>query len=473
MQLTFINTNKMKDTLFKEFPEVSREQWKKQIQSDLKGADYHEKLVYKSREGIDIQPFYHPDDLEESGQPAPPGKWSVCEKITAVTAHEANTKAKELLEKGAESLWFVIPSETVAPEILLSGIDLKQIPIFLEPEFLSEKYFILLQKYLKGKENKVYLQTDILGNLARTGTWYFDSKQDHKILENRIKRSSGFQSVVSIDTSLYQNAGASIPEQLAFSLAHINEYLNYLDNRAAGLNDFQPLFKIASGGNYFFEIAKVKALRWLYASLAGEYNLPPQCYILAQPTLRNKTLYDYNVNLLRTTTECMSAVLGGADAVCNMAYDHIFHHHNDFGERIARNQLLVMKNEAYFDKVANPADGAYYMESLTKQFAEAALEIFKKIEAGGGFLKQLKAGILQKQIKRSAENEQQQFDNGELILIGTNKFPNPEDRMNSNLEKDAFTSDFSGNSIIEPIQERRLSKRAEKERLEKEKTVLT
>ena len=462
----------MKDTLFKEFPEVSREQWKQQIQLDLKGADYDEKLVYKSRDGIDIQPFYYPGDREETRQPAPPGKWRICEKITAVTAREANTKAKEVLEKGAESLWFGIPSETIEPEILLSGIDLKQIPIFLEPEFLSEKYFILLQKYLKDKENKVYLQTDILGNLAKTGNWYFDSQQDHKILENRIKRSSGFKSVLSIDASLYQNAGATIPEELAFSLAHANEYLNYLDKRA-GLNDFQPQFKITSGANYFFEIAKVKALRWLYASLAGEYNLPQSCYILAQPTLRNKTLYDYNVNLLRTTTESMSAVLGGADAVCNLAYDHIFHNNNDFGERIARNQLLVMKNEAYFDKVANPADGAYYVESLTRQFAEAALEIFKKIEAGGGFLKQLEAGIIQKQIKESAEKEQQQFDNGELILIGTNKFPNPEDNMNNNLEKDPFSGVFSGSSVIETISERRLSERAEKERLEKEKSVLT
>ncbi len=472
MQLTFINTNKMKDTLFKEFPEVSREQWKQQILSDLKGADYDEKLVYKSRDGIDIQPFYHPDDSVENGQPAPAGKWNVCEKITAVTAGEANTKAKEVLEKGAESLWFVIPSETVEPEILLSGIDLKEIPIFLEPEFLSEKYFILLQKYLKDKENKVYLQTDILGNLAKNGNWYFDSQQDYKILENRIKISSGFKSVVSINAALYQNAGATIPEQLAFSLAHVNEYLNCLDKGTAGLNDFQPLFKIASGGNYFFEIAKVKALRWLYASLAGEYRLPIDCYILAQPTLRNKTLYDYNVNLLRTTTESMSAVLGGADAVCNMAYDHIFHNNNDFGERIARNQLLVMKNEAYFDKVANSADGAYYIESLTRQFAETALEIFKKIEAGGGFLKQLEAGIIQKQIKESAEKEQQQFDTGELILIGTNKFPNPDDKMNSDLEKDPFSSSVSGSPIVEPIPEKRLSERAEKERLEKEKSVL-
>ncbi|WP_189604364.1 methylmalonyl-CoA mutase subunit beta [Salinimicrobium marinum] len=463
----------MKDTLFKEFPEVSREQWKQQILSDLKGADYNEKLVYKSRDGIDIQPFYHPDDFEETEQPAPPGKWRVCEKITAVSAGEANTKAKEVLEKGAESLWFVIPSETIEPQILLSGINLKETPLFLEPQFLSEKYFILLQKYLKDKENKVYLQTDILGNLAKTGNWYFDSQQDHKILENRIKISSGFKSVVSIDASLYQNAGATIPEQLAFSLAHVNEYLNYLDYRAAGLNDFQPLFKIASGGNYFFEIAKVKALRWLYASLAGEYYLPKDCYILAQPTLRDKTLYDYNVNLLRTTTESMSAILGGADAVCNLAYDHIFHNNNDFGERIARNQLLVMKNEAYLDKVANPADGAYYIESLTRQFAKAALEIFKKIEAGGGFLKQLEAGIIQKQIKESAEKEQQQFDNGELILIGTNKFPNPEDRMSSDLEKDPFYNSIFGSPILEPIPERRLSERAEKERLEKEKTVLT
>ena len=118
-----------------------------------------------------------------------------------------------------------------------------------------------------------------------------------------------------------------------------------------------------------------------------------------------------------------------ADAVYNMPYDAIYHKNNEFGDRIARNQLLILKTESYFDKVSNAAEGAYYIESLTQQFAEKALEIFKEIEAGGGFLKELKEGIIQRKIAESAKLEQEKFDKGELVLIGTNKYENPEDKM--------------------------------------------
>uniref|UniRef100_UPI0030DDB438 methylmalonyl-CoA mutase family protein n=1 Tax=uncultured Salegentibacter sp. TaxID=259320 RepID=UPI0030DDB438 len=256
--------------------------------------------------------------------------------------------------------------------------------------------------------------------------------------------------------------------QLAYALAHVNEYLNHFQENP-NFEQFQPQFLIASGPNYFFEIAKIKALRWLYATLASEYSIPETCHILAQSTKRNKTLYDFNVNLLRTTTESMSAVLGGADTVYNMPYDAIYHKNNEFGDRIARNQLLVMKHEAYLDKVANAAEGAYYIESLTKQFAEMALDIFKEIEKGGGFLKQLKEGVIQRKIKESAKKEQEQFDSGELVLIGTNKFENPQDKMKDELELYPFLKQNPRKTLIEPILERRLSEQIEQERIKQEK----
>src|SRR5690606_13954838 len=139
-------------------------------------------------------------------------------------------------------------------------------------------------------------------------------------------------------------------------------------------------FNIATGSNYFFEIAKIRALRLLYASLASEYRIEENCHIISQPTMRDKTLYDFNVNLLRTTTQCMSAVLGGIDAIYNTPYDAIYHKNNKFGDLIARNQLLVLKNESYLDKVSNAAEGAYYIDHLTIELAEKALRIFKEIE---------------------------------------------------------------------------------------------
>ncbi|MGY5850988.1 methylmalonyl-CoA mutase subunit beta [Salegentibacter sp. F14] len=461
----------MEKALFQEFEAVSAKQWKQKIQFDLKGADYNEKLIFKSRDGIAIKPFYTAEDIGEAVHLESPAQWNICEKIYVSSALEANKKAKAALEKGAESIWFELPSQEISVETLLDQIDLESVLLYIKTEFLSEEFFNRLRGFLKDKASQVYLQTDIIGKLARTGNWFFNLKEDHRVFDRIHSKSEGISSVVSINTDLYQNAGANIPQQLAYALAHVNEYLNHMGETALSSSiksKFLPQFLVASGGDYFFEIAKIRALRWLYSTLAREYDLPGDCHILAQPTKRNKTLYDYNVNLLRTTTECMSAVLGGADSVSNSPYDAIYHKNNDFGARMARNQLLILKHEAYLDKVSNAAEGTYYIETLTRQFAEKALEIFKEIEKGGGFLKQLKTGVIQKKIKESAGKEQQQFDKGELVLIGTNKFENIQDKMKDELELFPFLKKNKRKTLLEPILERRLSEKSEQERLAKE-----
>ncbi|MBO2544880.1 methylmalonyl-CoA mutase subunit beta [Salegentibacter sp. BDJ18] len=458
----------MKESLFQEFEEVSAKEWKQKIQFDLKGADYNEKLVYKSLDGINIKPFYSGEDVEESIKTPSPKNWNICERLYVVSVEKSNKRANEILNKGTESLWFIIPNEEISIENLLEGIVLDKTIIYFSFSFFSENYFKRFREYFKGKQHQVFLQFDIVGNLARSGNWFHNLQKDHEILNSIFTNSKDFKSVISIDTALYQNAGANIPQQLAYALAHVNEYLNHFQE-SPNFEKLQPQFLIASGPNYFFEIAKIKALRWLYATLASEYNIPETCHILAQPTKRNKTLYDFNVNLLRTTTESMSAVLGGADTVYNMPYDAIYHKNNEFGDRIAHNQLLVMKHEAYLDKVANAAEGAYYIESLTKQFAEMALDIFKEIEKGGGFLKQLKEGAIQRKIKESAKKEQEQFDSGELVLIGTNKFENPQDKMKDELELYPFLKQNPRKTLIEPILERRISEQIEQERIKQEK----
>jgi len=164
----------------------------------------------------------------------------------------------------------------------------------------------------------------------------------------------------------------------------------------------------------------------------------------------------------------MSAILGGANTICNLAYDGIYHKDNEFGERIARNQLLVLKHESYFDLVSNISEGSYYIESLTNQLAEKALNLFKDIEANGGFLSQLKEGTIQRKIKESAHKEQEQFDNGELVLLGTNKHPNEKDNMKHDLELFPFLKTNIRKTLIKPIIEQRLAEQIEQNRLKTE-----
>ena len=230
----------------------------------------------------------------------------------------------------------------------------------------------------------------------------------------------------------------------------------------------EPVFLIATGCEYFFEIAKIRALRRLWELLAQAYGFSGRCKVIASPTLRNKTLYDYNTNMLRTTTESMAGILGGADLICNLPYDALYHHENDFAARIARNQLLMLKHESYFSSVRNPADGSYYIEALTDQLGQKGLELFKTIEKGGGFLSQLRAHTIQKKIAESAEKEQNAFDKGDLVLVGTNKYSNTDDRMREVLEKDPFRAKRKVQTRIAPILAKRLSEAAEHKRLEDE-----
>lgn len=458
--------------LFDEFDSVSAKQWKQKIQFDLNGADYNETLIWKSNEDISVKPFYNLEDLKIIPE-VPNTKvtpWQICQTIFVANVEKSNQKAIKAIQRGAESIKFTIPNQDISIKDLLENLD--SIPVFLEFQFLSEAYIKKLNKWQlehnrkASLKNNIQTQTDIIGNLARTGNWFNTINSDFTEFKSIIKQTKSFK----IDATLYQNAGANMVQQLAYALAHANEYLNAIDSdfNIETKQTFQITFEVSVGSNYFFEIAKLRALRMLWNILASEYHINSHCDITATPTKRNKTIYDYNTNLLRSTTECMSAVLGGVNTICNLPYDAIYKKANTFSERMARNQLLILKHESYFDKVNNPSDGAYYIESLTSQLAEKALTLFKDIEANGGFLKQLKEGTIQRKIKESATKEQQQFNTGETILLGTNKHPNPNDVMKNELELYPFVKTHQRKTLIEPIIEKRLAETLEQSRLKNE-----
>jgi len=442
----------MSKQLFSDFEPVSAKAWKQKIQVDLKGADYNDTLVWQTNDGINVKPFYHQDTLENTLKVSPQ-TWSVGQIIFAQNSDAANKKAVNALEKGAETIKFVVPSKEIEISELTKNINLETTNIQLELLFLDTDW-------ISKVDQNISVQVDPIHHLVKTGNWFSNLEKDFEA----IKKTVATKGCLTIDATTYQNAGANNTQQLAYTILHANEYFNIVDTSAVK----KVVFNVAVGTNYFFEIAKLRALRALFDSLISEYNISVECVINAIPSKRNKTIYDYNTNMLRTTTECMSAILGGANTVFNLPYDAIYHKDNAFGERIARNQLLVLKNESYFDAVNNPSDGSYYIESLTNQLAENSLELFKDIEANGGLLKQLKEGTIQKKIKESATKEQTQFDEQKIILLGTNKHPNKEDKMKNDLELYPFVKTNPVKTLIEPIIEKRLSEQIEQERLKTE-----
>ncbi|UGS21765.1 methylmalonyl-CoA mutase subunit beta [Flavobacterium cyclinae] len=454
------------NNLFSDFEAVSSKQWKQKIQYELKGADYNETLVWESPEGIKVKPFYHNDDSEVSEEvnlnPITPSKpFAIVQNIFVHDVRKSNARALETLQRGAESVRFTLENDSVSIEELMQNLPLENVNYYFHLPFLSNDFVSKINEFASKNKANIFIQNDPIGQLAKDGNWFENLEKDIEKLNTIASKST--VSFLTISSRIYQNAGANIVQQLAYALAQANEYFN----RIPAINQSITI-EVAVGTNYFFEIAKLRALRLLFNTLAAEYNHNFDCHIIATPTKRNKTLYDYNVNMLRTTTECMSAILGGADAVANLAYDAIYHKDNEFGDRISRNQLLVLKHESYFDKVNNPADGAYYIETLTEQLAEKALELFKDIEKNGGLISQLIDGTIQRKINESAQKEQELFDSGKEVLLGTNKYPNKNDQMKNDLELYPFVKQNARKTLITPIIEKRLAEKLEQERLNNE-----
>lgn len=450
--------------VFDDFNPVSSKQWKQKIQFELKGADYNETLIWNAPEDIQVKPFYHKDEFQGvANVNTKATQFRICQNIFVHDLEKSNLRAIDSINRGAESIRFTIEEEKMELAKLLKNLPLDKITIYFNLSFLSLDFIQKIASFVKENKAKIYCNLDPIGQLAKEGNWFTTQEKTNFDTLNLIATTAPNLSVVSINAGLYQNAGANMVQQIAYSLAHANEYFNRLTNLS------QPIvFEVSVGTNYFFEIAKLRALRLLFNRIAKEYNHNLDCHIMVSPTKRNKTIYEYNVNMLRTTTECMSAILGGADAIANLPYDALYHKDNEFGDRIARNQLLVLKHESYFDKVNNPADGSYYIESLTNQLAEKALVLFKDIEANGGFLKQLNEGIIKRKIQESADKEQELFDAGKEILLGTNKYPNKKDLMKDNLELFPFVKIKPRKTLISPIIEKRLAEKVEQERLKEE-----
>jgi len=442
----------MKTNLFSDFLPVSAKQWKQQIQVDLKGTDY-QTLITRTLENIDIKPFYHADDYKKFDF-LPQTDFKIAQELHLHDAKIANKIARKSLDKGAEKFTF-IASKPFNIDLLINKLDISK--LIFKLHFLNADFFIKLHQKTQGKAS-IYI--DPIGQFAKTGNWSVNQKEDFaqiKEIQQQIPDNFPF---INIDLSNYKNAGANIVQEIAYALSQGVEYIENFGKQTAG----QIHFNFAIGNHYFFEIAKFQAFRNLWTSVLNEYKLEVNTQIFAQPTTRNKTIFDPYVNMLRSTMEMMSAILGGADIISNLPYDSIFKKSNEFSERIARNQLIILKEEAYFTEALNSFEGNYYLENTAYQLAEKSLELFKLLEKSGGILSQLYKGKIQEKVNENAQKEQDAFDAGELVLVGTNKYINKDEKPEK-ITKYPFLKKRSGQTLIRPVVAQRLAEKIEKDRL--------
>jgi len=457
----------MMEKILDEFIKIDSKLWNKKIKDDLIKLGHSSIPSYNSKENIKIKPFYTSEDLNnlKNSDSNYPNSWAICQNITADNSSDANIKALELINKGAESMNFIIQNDSILCNDLLKNIDIEKTELFFKIKFHSNSYLKSLNDIIKSSSTSFNISYDPIGSLVKTGSWESSMNEDLDKLNKNINILEKFNNVIIVNSGLYQNSGANIFEEIAFTLSHANEYLNHLNGKCAN----KIAFNISMGSNYFFEIAKLKALRLLWSTITKEYNNEINFpHIIAKPSKRNKTIYDYNNNILRTTTECMSAILGGANTISNITYDSIFNNKNEYSDKIALNQLLIIKHETYIDKVKNAADGSYYINSLTNTIAEESLKIFKDIEKNGGFISALEKSIIQKRIDNSHRIEQELLNKNKEKLLGINIFTDIDQKIKSEINKPIFTKSNTRKTKIKPISEIRLAEEIELSRIKNE-----
>lgn len=432
----------MCDFIMNDFDPTSAAAWKQKIQFELQGADYNETLLTKTNEGITIKPFYHLDSYDTITIPSEEINPKICKKVTILNEKQANLEAIKALKNGANALKFIADTIFNIEEVFRNILN-KNIEFHFQFGFLSEEFLSKLIDFLSNETS--YLNIDIIGNLAQTGNWYKNLNTDFKIIENLLqKNNSSF--VLSVNTDIYQNAGANTVQQVAYALAHANEYFTRFDANITS----KIQFNFATGSNYFFEISKIRAFRYLYNLILTKYNTSANAQIYTEPSIRNKTLFHKNINTFRSNTESMSAILGGSNTISNgFNFDK-------------QTQNSLLKNTQEITK------GTYYIEATTKQIAEKALTIFKEIEKSGGFLSQLKEGTIQRKIKENAQKEQTQFESGTLVLTGINKHQNKFTHLKKDLDKNLLQKNKARKTLIIPITTKRLSEKLELKKLKNE-----
>jgi methylmalonyl-CoA mutase len=411
----------MSENIFQEFPGFTKEQWRNQIVKDLKGADYDEKLIWHTEDGIGVQPFYTKGDLKDNSNPVfSHVQWQHCVDIFVNDSHEANRFALKALEKGATGLHFII-DKSFQSEILFHNILFEYIFCVIEVKSTDIEIYNALKKYFseyKAKQpmRELYLAIDAIAfmedKLENASDFYATNF-------NPLIEQSNFS--LKINASVYTNAGANHIQQLSFALAHLNEYLSN-DTIRASLQKADIIIELGVGSNYFFEIAKHRAIRILCQFLLKEYKLDARIIILSKSAAINKSAIDNYTNLLRTTTEAMSAVIGGCNALSIARYD--LHTKEKQEEAIwwALNQSLILEHESYLNQMADVSAGSYYIENITQSFCELAWQNFKEIEAEGGWLKYLEAGFADQLVQETFSDLLHQFQNKQKTMIGVNKF---------------------------------------------------
>lgn len=360
------------------FKKTSLQDWESVVQKQMKTENIYEILSKENLEGIVVKPYYD----------------SVLKPLSNLPKVEESTHLVSLYHESAE--------ENVFAFLLNNNVeDLHEKVLFVNDVDLAE--------HISLDENNRYFSLIDIFKEDKTGE--LNQQLAKELLAKNFERN------ISVDISLHQNAGATIVQQLAIALAKTKELTEVFGSEI--LNKI--IIKIAIGGNYFFEIAKVRALKLVFNQLSKEFGLDAIPFIFAETSLRNKSINDAENNLIRSTLELSSAMIGGADAV--FSNDYKIRSSNSVSEEISFKQQIVLAYESIINVFDDAGNGSYYVEDLTQQFAQKSWQLFLEMEDQGGYCELLKSGWIQQKIYDQAIKEQNWVEEGKVKIIGVNLYP--------------------------------------------------
>jgi len=445
--------------LLSEFPPVSKKDWKDLIIKDLKGGDYNKKMLWKTPEGIEIDPFFTSEDLEKiqyinaapasfpyvRGNKEKDNAWEICQRIVVSDMPEANAKAKEFIAGGVTGIEFNLQFHCEQEDMnqLLEGIQLEKTALHFSG---VHSYSILLELLKDFCENNNIDRKKVRGSFNFDSFAYYlthgeyynsctDNLSELKCLFTETAKAFPHIHILNINGNLYANAGASVAQELAFSVSSAHEYLVKMLEMNLKAEDVLPhvKFTFATGSSFFLEIAKIRVARILWGIIAGNY--VPGREHLAQTTIQsissteNKAIFDSHNNILRTTTETMSAIIGGSNIIHTLPFDDTWKPSDSFSERIARNIQHILREESYLDKVIDPSAGSYYIEELTVSIAQKAWELFLEIENMGGYIQAMEKQYIKTSVEHTAVEKYNLIAARKKNILGVTLYPNLNERM--------------------------------------------
>ena len=435
----------MKINLFEDFPKHSKEDWMAQIIKDLKGKDYEKTLTSVTEDGIKIEPIYTIEDRKglevldsfrnrvnpESLIPGmPPRIWANVCSFEGTNEKSMNGEILDALLNGADALLLHLSGEEDL-EVMLEGVQAQYIQIFLSPKEDPIKVF---KQFLDWINRNKWPQESILGGILWDGfAFSLTNKIEKKIIVDTAvsllqlgEELTAFK-LFSINSAIYHDSGASSVQELAFGLSAWVDLIDAMVEEGFYPNEIiqKTVFRLAVGTDYFIEIAKLKAARVLINRLIRLYQveIPAEdIFIFVQTSFWTKTMWDTETNMVRNTTEAMTGILGGANALYVLPHDIPSGYSGLLSQRMARNVSNILKEESYFDKILDPVSGSYFIENMILAIFQKVKEYMETIEGKGGWWTCYESCFIQNEVRTRRNIKMKQVLEGEKTKIGVNKY---------------------------------------------------